>query len=190
MVLAPLAAERQSRYADADGPNFCRWQATVSKGASRCTREESNITVAGQNPRWCHVTEGTAAQDKAHFMDCSHGIGSRHEKLFESGDGHYTNGVSFVSLARNTDRNTQHGRGKASGATIRAKFQTPHPTATTRRERWDTVSECVRGEASASETWFQHDGLPIKPPNKPLQTDERRVLVWANLRVDSRAARG
>ena len=27
------------------------------------------------------------------------------------------------------------------------------------------------------------------PPNKPLQTDERRVLVMANLQVDSRAAR-
>ena len=118
-------------------------------------------TVAGQNPRWYHATDGTAAQDKAHLMDCSRGTGPRHEELFEPGVGSLHEWVSFVSLARNIDRNTQHGRGKASGAMIRVKLQTPHPTATTRRERWDTVSECVRGEASASETWFQREALPI-----------------------------
>ena len=67
----------------------------ASDGAEgRIGRHQRRVrhTAAGQNPRWCHATHGTAAQDKAHFMDCSRGTGPRHEKLFESGDGHYTNG--------------------------------------------------------------------------------------------------
>jgi hypothetical protein len=33
-------------------------------------------------------------------------------------------------------------------------------------------------------------GVGPKPPNKPLQTDERRLLVAAELQIDFRAARG
>ena len=118
----------------------------MSKGASGGTSEESGIPSQAKNPRWCHATDGTAAQDKAHFMDCSRGTGPRHEELFESGDGHYTNGFHFVSLARNTDRNTQHGRGKASGATICTKLQTlgAHPTATAKDGTMSASASVVR----------------------------------------------
>ena len=134
-------------------------------------------TAAGQNPRWCHATHGTAAQDKAHFMDCSRGSGPRHEKLFESGDGHYTNGFHLCRWQETPSETRGTGVAKRAGLRYARGFRHVHATATTRHERCDTVGECVRGEASVNETWSQHDGLPIKPPSKPLQTDERRVRV-------------